>query len=126
MVERKLVSGISRDFAFLRGKVLGILLFGSHVYGGESVRSDVDVCIVAPETNSKELFDMILATRLPERYDIKIFEALPLKMKGTILDDHVIVWSSDLGELTYYLHRWVRIWGDQKMALRRVGVEVFS
>ncbi|ODS40848.1 MAG: hypothetical protein A7315_07490 [Candidatus Altiarchaeales archaeon WOR_SM1_79] len=125
-MDKELIAKISKDFETLKGNALGILLFGSHAIEHETVRSDIDVCIVAPKAEPKEIFDQILKTTLPGRYDIKIFETLPLKIKGDIIDNHIIVWTRDKGELTYYLYKWGKVWKDQKMALRREGMEIFS
>lgn len=126
MDKKDLILKISKDFEILKGNVLGILLFGSHAVEYETVRSDIDVCIVAPKAKPKEIFDQILKTTLPGEYDIKIFETLPLKIKGDIIDNHIIAWTRDRGELTYYLYKWRKIWEDQKMALRGEGMEIFS
>jgi|GEM_PF-5844726 len=61
-----------------------------------------------------------------ERYDVKIFELLPLGLKGRILEDHIVVWTRDKYELSYYLYKWKKIWLDQKLSLRKLGFEIYS
>ena len=120
------IKEIERDFSHFKSKVLGIILFGSRVNREEHERSDVDICLVAPDYNSGKLFNEIIKSRVTERYDVKIFELLPLKLKGTILENHRIIWSKDEKELSYYLHKWRRVWEDQKLSLRKLGIKIFS
>ncbi len=117
---------IERDFSQFKSKTLGILLFGSRVNEDRHKNSDIDICLVAPNYNSENLFTEILKSRVTEKYDVKIFELLPLKLKGTILENHRVIWSSDEDELSYYLHKWRSIWEDQKLSLKKLGIKIFS
>lgn len=116
---------IEKDFDQFRDKILAILIFGSMVNEGGSIRSDIDICLVAPNYDSSKLFTEILRTRLTEKYDVKIFELLPLKLKGGVLENHIVLWSKDEKELSYYLHKWGRVWQDQKMELKKLGLRMF-
>lgn len=126
MVKKELMAQINRDFDKFKDKILGILLFGSVITGTETERSDVDVCVVVGRKNVKEIFDLLLESGLTGKYDIKIFESLSLKIKGEILENHVVVWAKDKGELSYYLHKYRKIWEDQKLALKKIGLEIFT
>ena len=117
---------ILRDFSQFKGRILAILLFGSTLTGEQHVRSDIDICLVAPASNPDELFKEILKMDVTERYDVKIFELLPLGLKGRILEDHIVVWTRDKYELSYYLYKWKKIWLDQKLSLRKLGFEIYS
>lgn len=116
---------IAKDFEPLRDRCLAIILYGSQVEGEAAKKSDIDICILAPE-DPKGVFGAVLSSGLTERYDVKIFELLPLKIKGSILERHVLIWTSDEAELSDYLHKWRRVWEDQKMALRKLGIEIFT
>lgn len=117
---------IEKDFEFLKKFLLGIILFGSYATGEETKISDIDVCLVVGEKeNIKKVWDEILKSSLTQKYDIKIFERLPLKIKGEILDFGKIVWCREKGELTYYLFKWRKIWEDQKLALKKLGLKIF-
>ncbi len=53
MVEKKnvkeIIKEVKKDFSFLKGKVLALLLFGSVVEGTRGEKGDIDICIVAPD-----------------------------------------------------------------------------
>lgn len=57
--------------------------------------------------------NMFLAEDVIEKYDIKIFETLPLYMKAEVLENAVVVWADDEPEMMYYLYRWRRLIEDQ-------------
>ncbi|RZN36064.1 MAG: nucleotidyltransferase domain-containing protein [Methanosarcinales archaeon] len=113
MVEETLKRQISEDFNFLKSHLQGILLFGSYTDDSYTIRSDIDICLVAGGKNVKEIFNMFLAEDVTEKYDIKIFETLPLYMKAEVLENAVVVWADDAPEMSYYLYRWRRLIDDQ-------------
>jgi predicted nucleotidyltransferase len=82
---RVTLKGIEKDFEGFKEKTLGILLFGSRAEGTHHARSDIDVCLVAGEYDPDKLFQEVLKTNLTAKYDVKIFELLPMKIKGSIL-----------------------------------------
>ncbi len=126
MAERINLKDIEKDFSCFKDSILGILLFGSKANGTHNKRSDVDVCLIAGgKNNADKLFGDILKTNLTGKYDIKIFELLPLKLKGSILENHRIVWAKDRNELDYYLYKTGRIWNDQKTSLKKLGLEMY-
>ncbi len=125
MAERINIKSIEKDFSGFKDRILGILLFGSRADGTQSKRSDIDVCLVAGKDNTNKLFGDVLKTDLTERYDIKIFELMPLKLKGSVLENYRIIWAKDRNELEYYLYKTARIWNDQKAALKKLGLEMY-
>jgi hypothetical protein len=126
MVGKKLLKQIEKDFSIFKSKVLGILLFGSVVRGDTTKRSDIDICLVVGNRNVKEVFDILLESDLTSKYDVKIFETLPLKLKGEILENNIEIWAKDEFKLSYYLHKYRKIWEDQKLSLRKLGLEIFQ
>ncbi|MBN2251386.1 MAG: nucleotidyltransferase domain-containing protein [Candidatus Altiarchaeota archaeon] len=129
MVGRKVIPGsreIEEDYAAFKGEVLGILLYGSALEGRAHKGSDIDICLVAGKNNADNVFDKLIATNLTAKYDVKIFELLPLKVKGSILENHKVIWSPDEAELSYYLHKWRRMWEDQKTSLKKLGLKMFT
>ncbi len=101
---------VKRDFDFLKDRVLAVLIFGSSVRGEGR---DVDVCIVAgrdPEDLLKEVFANVDANK----YDIWIFEELPLYMKIEVIENHEIVFCKDEAELYEYFYHFRKLWKDQK------------
>lgn len=126
-MDKELLKQIEMDFANFKKDIIGIILFGSYAIGEATKRSDIDICLVLGSKKLlKEIFNKILTTRLTEKYDIKIFESLPLSLKGEILDNGVVVWARDQYELSYYLYKWKRIWQDQKISLNKLGIKIFD
>ncbi|HIE31063.1 MAG TPA: hypothetical protein EYP67_01605 [Methanosarcinales archaeon] len=85
MVEESLKRQISKDFDFLKSHLQGILLFGSYNDDSYTICSDMVICLVAGTRNVKEIFNMFLVENVTEKYDIKIFETLPLYMKEEVI-----------------------------------------
>lgn len=124
MVREELLREIEENFEFLKDKILGILLFGSYARE-EDRRSDIDVCIVVGKRDVKEIWEELLASEVTAKYDVNIFELLPLRLKGEVIENSKVVWCKDLGELSYYLFKFRKIWEDQKLSLRKLGFEIF-
>ncbi len=128
MVEEleKLKEKIANDFSFLLNDVLGVILFGSVVMNKSTPRSDIDVCVVVGTTSKSEvkrIFDNILSSGVTQRYDVKIFEMLPLHLKGEVLENGVIVASKDERELSYYLHKYRKMWQDHEIKMKKLGIK---
>jgi uncharacterized protein len=126
MAERVILKEIEKDFECVKEKTLGIVLFGSRADKTHHAESDIDVCLVAGEYPPGKLFQEVLKTNLSAKYDVKIFELLPLKLKGSILENHRVVWSRDPSGLSYYFYKVNRLWDDQKIALKKLGIKMFS
>jgi predicted nucleotidyltransferase len=110
-----LMEKIKRDFAFLieRRDILAILLYGSQASGDSTPRSDVDICIVAPEADRGSLFRTILRN-FREPYDVKIFESLPLYLKIQVIKNHIIVYTKNILDLYEYFYTYRKLWKDQE------------
>jgi len=110
------------DFAFLEKEVLAVLLFGSGAKGQLTSRSDRDFCIVIPglqEIGEKRLLlkkkkIYVNLDVVGKRYDIWLFEELPLYMKLQVIENHKVVFCSDLPTLYEYFYFYRKIWDDQK------------
>lgn len=112
MVAEAVIKKISQDLDFLKPQLEGIILFGSYADAISTIRSDIDICLVAGHKDVKTIFNMVLESDITEKYDIKIFETLPLYMKAEVMDKP-IVWARDEPELSYYLHNWNHLVYDQ-------------
>jgi len=113
MVEEEIKNRISQDFEFIKSHLQGIIMFGSYADDSYTIRSDIDICLVAGERNVTKIFNMFLTESVTEKYDIKIFETLPLYMKAEVIENAVIIWADDELELSYYLYKWRRLIEDQ-------------
>jgi len=122
MVNEEIKRQISKDFDFLKSRLKGIILFGSYADDSCTARSDIDICLVAGERDVKEIFNMVLESDVTEKYDIKIFETLPVYMKAEVLENAVIIWAYDEPELSYYLYKNRRLVDDQLFARQKIPV----
>lgn len=113
--------------AALSSDALGVMLWGSHASGTAHDRSDVDVCLVAGPDVAPDAairFASLLAGRLGPDYDVKVFEDLPLYLKGEVLDRGKIISSRDERELWEYLRGFRKVWADQ--SVQRHGRDEFD
>jgi predicted nucleotidyltransferase len=105
-----MLSDLKKDFEFTRDEVEGVLLFGSAVKGELTTRSDIDIALVRPSTRSV-LFRVF--ERVGGKYDIKIFEDLPLHIKMDIINNHQVIVGDEV-ELSYYFYRFRKEWKDME------------
>ena len=104
------IEDIQEDFEFIKNKVKGVLLFGSSSRGEETKRSDIDICLVKSEEE-----DILLDVfkKVGDKYDVKIFEELPLRIKINVIQDHKLIFGDEV-ELSYYFYRYRKMWKDNK------------
>ena len=115
MDREEVLARAKRDFQFLQDRVLGIMLFGSWARGEANERSDIDLCIIAPDVEDKaSLWREAISEPRNSRYDVRIFELLPLYMKMAVIEEGVVVYSRDVLDLYEYFYPFRREWGDQK------------
>ncbi len=115
MDREEVLARAKRDFLFLQDRVLGIMLFGSWARGEANERSDIDLCIIAPEVEDKaSLWREAISVPRDSRYDVRIFELLPLYIKMAVIEEGVVVYSRDVLDLYEYFYPFRREWGDQK------------
>ena len=91
---RETVNLILKDH---RDQIDAILLFGSHADGTQIWRSDIDICVVfKKELDLKEatLFRVKIAGQVSDKIDIQVFNTLPLKVKKSIADNHIILFNT--------------------------------
>lgn len=114
----KIVNDIRNDFEVIAGdsRVLGILLYGSYATSEENVRSDIDVCIVAPAAKKdlRGFLKFVWQNVNTSKYDVKVFEELPLYIKASIIKKHIAVYIKDYG-LYEYFYFYRKLWNDQSM-----------
>ena len=95
-------------------EVHSILVFGSLAKGEISERSDIDICVIAPNAKNKERLANKIAGMLPKNYDVCLFELLPLYMKIEIIKNHIILYTKDKLELYEYFYHYRKLWKDQE------------
>ncbi len=106
---------IREDFEFIKDDVEAVLLFGSIVKGESHNASDIDVCLVNPK-NKNVLIKVF--ERHGGKYDVKIFEDLPLYIQIEIIKNHEVLIGDDV-ELSYYFYKTRKIWKDMEKRIRK-------
>ena len=106
---------VKKDFEPLLDDVLGILLYGSLATGEYSERSDIDISIVAPIIDDKIGFSRrILSNVRDARYDVRVFELMPLYLKAEVVEKGEIIYTKNIFKLYEYFYYFRKIWDDQK------------
>lgn len=111
---------IKRDLEFLNKphwekRLLGVLLYGSWARGEAGEGSNIDLCIVVPQTSGRAgLWREFISHLRDQRYEVRIFEMLPLHIKMAVIDEGVVLHSRDDLELWEYFSPFRREWEDQK------------
>lgn len=104
---------INNDLASL--KSFWVVLYGSYVSGRFTPRSDIDIAIISTETdprkNKKIWFELL--GKVPEKYDLKLFELLPLEIKASIMDNYLVVFGDAL-DISEYFYHFRKLWQDSK------------
>lgn len=120
MAEEEIALRVKADLSFLqdslwREQILGVLLYGSQATGEAGPRSDIDLCIVAPKVSDHSLLWRKFVSHLRDsRYDVRIFELVPLFLKAAVIEQGVVVYCEDEPELYEYFYPFRRDWLDQK------------
>lgn len=124
MKDNNLMRNIKNDFDFLKNKIEkgiihSVLLYGSYSRDEQTARSDIDICIVAPQLKTPEQFSKLLGEIWQNinanKYDVRIFEELPLYIKIEIINTHKVIFSENIQELYYYFYHFRKIWNDQSV-----------
>ncbi len=110
--------------------VLGVLLYGSVAEGESNERSDIDICVVAPSASDKvKLSRWIMRNVKDERYDVRVFESMPLYLKMAVIVHGEVVHARDIYELYEYFYMFRKLWEDQKrrqMLTNEEALKLFS
>jgi predicted nucleotidyltransferase len=105
---------LKKEFEFIKDDVQGILLYGSHARKDADERSDIDICLIKPRNNG--ILGLIFQN-VGGKYDIKIFEDLPLYLKMEIIENYIIIYG-DEPTISYYFYHFRRNWGDMKYRIK--------
>jgi len=120
MDAEEVIKKVEEDLGFLRDRVLAVLIFGSYARG-DVTRGDVDICVVAPgEDRTELLYDIFRSVDVfGKRYDVFVFEELPLYMKFEVMENHKIVFCRGLPELCEYFYFYRKFLEDFKQRQRK-------
>ncbi|MBU3966877.1 MAG: nucleotidyltransferase domain-containing protein, partial [Euryarchaeota archaeon] len=95
---------------------MAVLLYGSVVKGEETPRSDIDICLVAPTCKDQAGLLREVHRNLDvfsKKYDVRIFEELPLYIQIQIIENHEIIYTKDVYEMFEYFYHFRKLWEDQ-------------
>jgi len=115
------IDEIKKDFKLLfeNEGIQSILLYGSYVNGKPHLKSDVDICVVTPNCKTikqkSEMLGYIWGNVNAEKYDIRLFEELPLYIKISVIKNYKIIYTKDLAELQYYFYVYRKLWEGQSV-----------
>ncbi|NOZ82550.1 MAG: nucleotidyltransferase domain-containing protein [Euryarchaeota archaeon] len=120
----KLIETARRELAPLKEHARGVVLYGSvlteHFMPG---RSDIDVALVTMKREGNlEVFRRVLGLVNPERYDVRVFELLPLYLKAEVIRNYAVVFG-DEGELGEYFYFWRKLCRHFELRDERASVE---
>ncbi len=104
-----MIEQLKEDFEEFGKSCRGILLFGSFAGEEQTRRSDIDVCIVMP---SGGILDEVYG-KLGGKYDIKVFENLPLYIKMEVIRHHKVICGDEL-DLSEYFYFFRKLWQDME------------
>lgn len=102
-----------KDFEEFRNFCSGIILFGSHAEREQTKRSDVDICIVRPSEGTLNR----IYSKLGGKYDITVFEKLPLYLKMEVVENGRILYGNKVS-LSEYFYLYRKLWKDMKHRIR--------
>ena len=118
MGKKKLLDQIIKDFSNIveKKKITGILLYGSYIDNKATSRSDIDICVVAPNEDMHNLLSYIsqnINVNL-KKYDVRFFSELPPYIKINVIEKGILVYSPNKLDLYEYFYIYRKLWADQK------------
>jgi len=101
-----------------------VVLFGSTTRGESRPGSDIDIAVITRDSDQDANFLLYkdIISRFPPRYDLKLFELLPLKIQISIADDFRPLFGNAV-ELSEYFYIFRVRWDDCK---RRMFENMFE
>jgi len=112
------LSELRKEFSVLEEdeRIFAVLLFGSHVGRRTHKKSDLDICVVAPNSDPREIMQSIFrkVNLSKKNYDVYIFEELPLYLKMEVITKHRVVFARDKYKLYEYFYLYRKLWADQQ------------
>jgi len=92
-----------------------VVLYGSLINNNERPNSDIDIAVLSYLRDKKKLktlqFDLFGIA--PIKYDIRVFELLPLYIQISIIQDYKIIFG-DLLDISEYFYFYRKKWDDIK------------
>ena len=79
----------------MKDRIIAVLLFGSHVSGLVTPRSDIDICVIFKGISAEEAvkFRIRILREFSEKVDVQVFNVLPQKIKRSIARSHRVLYK---------------------------------
>ena len=112
MNELNYLNNIKRDLGKL--KTCHVVIYGSFLSKYYNPpKSDIDIAIITHHQNKNEniaIWKKFIG-EFNKKYDIKVFELLPLYLKMEIIDNYQVLFGNEL-EISEYFYHYRTIWKD--------------
>ena len=116
---KNIITNLKKDLEGISDDVFAILIYGSYAIGDANIRSDIDVCIVLKNNDKEEINNIyrkiLRISAKNEKYDIKIFEQMPLFMKIQAIKNGNVIYAKNKAELEEYFYFFRKLWQDQSV-----------
>jgi predicted nucleotidyltransferase len=108
------ISLTKKDLAWLDNKYAAVL-FGSIIEGGSRPKSDIDVAIVSFQFNKNTNIELKkkLLDKFPLKYDIHVFELLPIYIQISAIKNYKVIFGNPL-DISEYFYLYRKKWDDCK------------
>ena len=95
------------------------MIWGFYAKKTRDKKSDINIYVVAGECDPNYLYYETLAIKGKNpKYDIKIFELLPLWLKIELIKNHEIVYAKDKLALYEYFYFYRKLWAGQEIKMQ--------
>lgn len=97
-----------------------VVLFGSVVKKETTIRSDIDVAVISRLHDKKQNMDLwyALLGKVPDGYDLKVFELLPLPMQIEIANNYKVMYGNSI-QISEYFYHFRKLWKDVERRYRQ-------
>ena len=105
-------------------KKYNLVIYGSYIGKNFNSRSDIDIALITTNPNpakNKKIW-LNLMGKVPEKYDFKVFELLPLDIKASLINNYIVIYGDSLG-LSEYFYHFRKLWKDCQ---KRYSENLFS
>lgn len=97
-----------------------VVLFGSVVKKEATTRSDIDVAVISRLHDKKQNMELwyTLLGKVPDGYDLKVFELLPLPLQIEIANRYRAVYGNSI-QISEYFYHFRKLWKDVERRYRQ-------
>jgi predicted nucleotidyltransferase len=101
-------------------KAFNVVIYGSYLskhYIPD--RSDIDIAMISQNHDKEQNITLLRETfgKFPDKYDIKVFELMPLFLKIDIISNYEVLFGNPL-EISEYFYHYRSIWKDMKYRIK--------